>query len=295
MSTASAGPGGSRPPGSDTARAAVAEALGAVDGWGAGFAVAVASGPEGVIASHGDLHRVIRVASLTKLTTAWALLLGCEEGSVSLEDPLGPPGATVAHLLAHAGGLDFDTPRVLAAPGTRRIYSNTGYQMLADHLQNATSIPFPEYLHEGVLSPLGMAATELRGSAAKDLHSSAADLLSFLEELRAPRLLAPSTAAGAKQVQFPGLAGVLPGWGRQDPCDWAYGPELHATKSPHWMGGDAQPDTLGHFGGSGTLVWLDQPTGLGCIALSDRPFGDWSVELWPGFSDGVRAAAGGLL
>lgn len=274
---------------------ALETALGAIERWGADFTAAVASGPGGVLASHGDPRKVVRIASLTKLTTAWAVLLGTEEGAVSLEDPVGPPGCTVAHLLAHAGGLDFDSIRVLASPGTRRIYSNTGYEMLARHLETATSIPFVEYLEEGVLSPLGMTSTELRGSAAKDLHSNAADLVRFAEEIRSPRLLAPTTAQKAKQVQFPGLAGVVPGWGRYDPCDWSYGPELHGAKSPHWMGETAQADTLGHFGGSGTLMWLDQTTGLGCIALGDRPFGDWSVGLWPPFSDGVRSAARDLL
>lgn len=269
--------------------------MGSIEDWNAHFSVAAASGSDGTLASHGDLHHVVRVASLTKLVTAWAVLLAVEEGAVSLGDPVGPPGATVGHLLCHAGGLDFDTPRVLARPGTRRIYSNSGYEALANHVESATSIPFTDYLGEGVLSPLGMTSSDLRGSAAKDLHSNATDMLSFTSEMRNPVLLDPSTVSNAIGVQFPGLAGVLPGWGRQDPCDWGYGPELRGTKVPHWTGMTAGTDTLGHFGGSGCMLWLDPGTGLGCVALSDRPFGDWSVKLWPGFSDGVRIAAGSLL
>lgn len=276
-------------------RADLETALDSVEDWNAPFSVAAASGPGGVLASHGDLHHVVRVASLTKLTTAWAVLLAVEEGAISLGDPLGPPGATVAHLLCHSGGWDFDTPTVLARPGMLRIYSNTGYDALADLVESATSIPFAEYLTEGVLSPLGMTSSELRGSAAKDLHSSAADMLSFVAEMRNPVLLDPSTAAAALRVQFPGLAGVLPGWGRQDPCDWGYGPELRGTKSPHWTGTTAGADTLGHFGGSGCMLWLDPGSGIGCVALSDRSFGDWSVELWPTFSDRVRVAARSVL
>lgn len=270
----------------------MANALGSIEGWDAGFSAAVVSTGEGILAAHGDTHQVVPVASLTKLVTAWAVLIAIEEGAMSLSDPLGPPGATVAHLLCHAGGWDFDTHTVLARPATKRIYSNTGYEALAAYLESATSIPFAVYLAEGVLTPLGMARSELRGSAAKDLHSTAADMSRFVAEMRDPRLIDSSTAATARRVQFPGLAGVLPGWGRQDPCDWGYGPELRGTKSPHWTGGTAPPDTLGHFGGSGCMLWLEPGSGLGCVALSDRPFGEWSVRLWPAFSDRVRSAAG---
>lgn len=272
-------------------RAALAE----VDRWEAEFAVALASGPEGPLGTHGDIHRVLPVASLTKLATAWAALVAVEEGAVGLEDPVGPPGSTFAHLLSHAGGWAFDSEQVLTAPATRRIYSNAGYEAVASHITERSGIPFADYLREAVLSPLGMFASELHGSPAKDLHSSAADLQLLLAELRRPTLVDHTTARMACSVQFPGLAGVLPGWGRQDPCDWGYGPEIRGTKSPHWSGSDAPPGTLGHFGGSGTMLWLDPDTGLGCVALSDRAFGPWAVELWPAFSDGVRAAAGPLL
>ncbi len=277
----------------------LAASLAEIEDWGADFCAAAVCGPDGLLASRGDLGAVVRVASLTKLVTAWGCLIAIEEGAVSLDDPAGPPGATVAHLLCHASGLDFDTAAVLARPGTRRIYSNTGYEYLAAHIESATSMPFSTYVAEGVLDPLGMANSELRGSAAKDLHSDVTDMLALLGEFRHPVLIDSTTASAARSVQFPGLAGVLPGWGRQDPCDWGYGPELKGTKAPHWMGATADPLTLGHFGGSGCLLWLDPADGPGCVALSDRDFGEWSVRLWPGFSDSVRVAgrrviAGGI-
>lgn len=280
------------PESSDRTGVGLTNALRSIDDWNARFSTAVVSSGTGILATHGDTHKVVRVASLTKLVTAWTVLIAVEEGAVSLSDPLGPPGATVAHLLCHAGGWDFDTTTVLARPGTKRIYSNTGYDALATHVGSATSIRFTDYMAEAVLAPLGMTASELRGSAARELHSNAADMTRFVAELRQPRLLDPSTATMALHVQFPGLAGVLPGWGRHNPCDWGYGPELRGTKSPHWSGSTAASDTLGHFGGTGCFLWLDPGSGLGCVALSDRPFGDWSVRLWPGFSDRVRAAAG---
>lgn len=278
----------------DVARSG-AEVLAVVDRWGADFAaVAVVDLAAGrVLGRHGDTTHVVRVASITKLATAWAVLLAVEEGATALDEPLGPPGSTVAHLLAHAGGYDFESDRVLAAPGTRRIYSNTGYRLLADHVAERTGIPFAEYLAEGVLEPLGMGASELRGGAEKDLHSHVEDLVRLASELHRPRILDPGTAAAAVTCRFPGLAGVLPGWGRQDPCDWGYGPELRGTKDPHWSGGTAPPGTYGHFGGSGTFLWVDPVADLACVVLTDREFDDWAVAAWPPFSDAVRSAFGG--
>jgi CubicO group peptidase (beta-lactamase class C family) len=261
-----------------------------VDGWGATFAAVGVARAGTTVATHGDTTRAVRVASITKLLTAWATLLAVEEGATALDDPVGPPGSTLRHLLCHAGGYDFDTDAVLAAPGTRRIYSNTGYDVVADHVAAATGIDFGTYLTEGVLQPLGLASTELRGSAAKDLWSDVDDLLRFAAETRAPTLLHPTTVADALVPCFPGLDGVLPGWGPQRPCWWGLGPELRGSKAPHWTGSTAPPTTYGHFGGSGTFVWVDPEADLACVALTDREFGDWAVAAWPPFSDEVRAA-----
>ena len=71
-----------------------------------------------------------RWASVTKLVTALAVLLAVDDGLIDLDEPAGPPGSTVRHLLAHASGLPFEGETVLAQPGTRRIYSNPGFDML---------------------------------------------------------------------------------------------------------------------------------------------------------------------
>jgi len=267
----------------------VTDVLEQIDGWGATNATAVVSDRRGVLDRHGDTSHVYAVASLTKLATALATLVAVEEGAVALDDAAGPQGATLRHLLCHASGLDFDSDRVLAAPGTRRIYSNTGYEQLAAHVAQRSGIAFEEYLHDAVLAPLAMSGAELRGSPAKDLHANADDLTRFAAEMLDPQLIHDSTWAEATRPQFPELAGVLPGWGRQDPCPWGLGPELRGTKSPHWTGATAAPDTFGHFGGSGTFLWVDPGRGLACLVLTDRAFGDWAVGVWPDFSDLVRS------
>jgi CubicO group peptidase (beta-lactamase class C family) len=267
-------------------------ALASIQSWpvDAVSAVAVAGDHH---ASAGDAERRMPVASVTKLLTAWAALVAVEEGAVHLDDPLGPPGATMWHLLCHAGGWDFEGASVLAAPGTRRIYSNRGYDEVANHIERRTGIGFADYLAEGVLDPLGLHATELRDGPAMGAWSTVRDLGRFCEELRRPSLLASPTVVRFRTPQLPELVGVVPGWGRFDPCPWGLGPELKGAKAPHWMGSTARPECLGHFGGSGAFVWFEPVLDIYCVVVGDRPFGDWSLDCWPGFSDRVRGA--GLL
>jgi CubicO group peptidase (beta-lactamase class C family) len=128
---------------------------------------------------------------------------------------------------------------------------------------------------------------ELRGSPAADLHGSLDDLLILARELQRPTLVAPETLAEATTVQFPGLAGVLPDFGRFDPNDWGLGFELRDDKSPHWTGSRNSPRTFGHFGGSGTFLWVDPEAGLALGVLTNFDFGDWAKEAWPCLSDAV--------
>jgi CubicO group peptidase (beta-lactamase class C family) len=46
-----------------------------------------------------------------------------------------------------------------------------------------------------------------------------------------------------------------------DPNDWGLGFELRDTKEPHWTGTRNSPRTYGHFGGSGSFLWLDPEPG----------------------------------
>jgi CubicO group peptidase (beta-lactamase class C family) len=242
-----------------------------------------------VVGSHGPRDRVFRWASVTKLVTTVAVLVAAEEGVVDLDEPAGPPGSTVRHLLAHASGLSFDAGPPIAKPGQRRIYSNAGFEALGEHVEAAAEMSFAEYLAEAVLQPLGLGA-ELRGSAAHALHGSLDDLLRFAAELQRPTLIAPETLAEATSVQFPGLVGVLPDIGRMDPNDWGLGFELRDAKSPHWTGTRNSPRTFGHFGGSGSFLWVDPEAGLALAELSDLDFGPWALEAWPRLSDAVLSA-----
>lgn len=261
-----------------------------VDSWPVETAaVAVVASDGTVLGSHGPQEKVFQLASVTKPLTAYAVLIAIEEGVIGLDDQAGPPGSTIRHLLAHASGLAFNEHRGMAEPGTRRLYSNAGFEVLADIIATASEIAFPEYLRQAVLEPLGMTRSALEGSAGSGAVSTAADLSRLAAELQAPTLLDPSTLSEATHVVFPGLNGVLPGIGHQKPNDWGLGFELRDRKSPHWTGANSSPDTFGHFGQSGTFLWVDPAAGAACVCLTDRDFGPWALESWPPFTDAVLA------
>ncbi|WP_018180157.1 serine hydrolase domain-containing protein [Jongsikchunia kroppenstedtii] len=251
----------------------------------AGAAIVSASGE--TIAAFGDSGRVYELASVTKLLVAHAVLVAVEEGAVELDTPAGPPGSTVRHLLAHASGLDFTTDEIRAAPGEQRIYSSTGYEVLADTVESATEIRFADYLAEAVCEPLGMTATALTGPAGHGAQSTVADLSRLAAELLSPRLISPELHAQQTSVQFPGIDGFVPGYGRQRPNDWGLGPELRDSKRPHWTGASNSPQTFGHFGQAGTFLWVDPVLCASCVVLTDRPFGAWAKPLWADFNDTV--------
>ncbi|MEU2030852.1 serine hydrolase domain-containing protein [Nocardia amamiensis] len=259
--------------------------------WPVRHAAVVVVTADGETVSEGDVDRVFPLASVTKPLVAYAVLVAVEEGAVELDQPAGPPGATVRHLLAHTSGLAFDTTNVQAAPGAKRIYSSAGFEVLADFVTEQTGIAFDEYLRDAVFTPLGMTASVLAGSAGHAARSTAADLARFAAELLNPRLISAQTHAEAISVQFPGVGGVLPGYGSQRPNDWGLGFEIRDGKTPHWTGGTNSPQTYGHFGQSGTFLWVDPRTGLACLALSDENFGDWARAAWPPLSDAVIAEA----
>lgn len=267
------------------------EAVSGVLDWPVPHAAAAVVTADGdVAAAAGETERSFRLASVTKLLTAYAVLIAVEEGAVDWDTPAGPPGSTVRHLAAHTSGLAFDEHRVQTEPGRRRIYSNAGFEVLADTISTTTGMAFATYLHEAVLGPLEMTATRLVGSPAAGAVSTVADLTRFAAELQQPKLVHPDTLAEAVTVAFPGLDGVLPGYGRQTPNDWGLGFEIRGTKSPHWTGRTSSPRTFGHFGQSGTFLWVDPDARAACIALTDRDFGPWAIEAWPAFTDAVLAA-----
>ncbi|KAA1252235.1 beta-lactamase family protein [Mycobacterium simiae] len=267
-------------------------ALDALGDWPVPAAAAAVVGPGGVLATHGDTAQVYTLASVTKPLVARAAQIAIEEGVVDLDTPAGPTGSTIRHLLAHASGLAMHSAKELARPGTRRMYSNYGFTLLAEAVQHESGIEFGSYLTEAVCEPLGMTSTRLAGgadAAGFGATSTVADLALFAGDLLRPSTVSGQMHADATTVQFPGLDGVLPGYGVQRPNDWGLGFELRDAKSPHWTGARNSARTYGHFGQAGGFIWADPDADLALVILTDRDFGEWTLGLWPAVSDSVLA------
>ena len=165
-------------------------------------------------------------------------------------------------------------------------------------LEARAGMPFAEYLAAGVLEPAGHGRTRRwsvrrRSAAAAGLAGPLDDLVALGREWARPTLVSEATWRDATSVQFPGLAGVLPGFGPFDPCDWGLGVEIRGAKHPHWTGAANSPATYGHFGRSGSFLWVDPVAGVLCAGLADRPFGVWASRAWPALADAVLAEVAG--
>jgi CubicO group peptidase (beta-lactamase class C family) len=262
------------------------QAFAQIDGWDAPFAAVGVTMPGGTLAVRGDRRQAVLLASVSKPVTALAVLVAAEEGVLDLDEPAGPPGSTVRHLLAHASGLPFDGDVPIGPPGRRRIYSNEGFRVLGEHLERRSGIPFAEYVREAVCAPLDL-ALDPSGHPGGGMRGCLDDVLALGRELLRPTLVAPETHAEMTTVQFPGLDGVLPDFGRFTPMDWGLGVELKDGKDPHWTGTLTSSGTFGHFGGSGTFLWVDPELDAACACLTTRAFGEWAKEAWPRLADAV--------
>jgi len=275
------------------------DSLREIDRWDVRNAAAGLLTEDGRLETYGETSRSFRWASVTKLVTALASLVALEEGTLDLDDPAGPSGSTIKHLLAHSSGLPFlDGEPISGSPGERRVYSNAGFNALGAELATAAGIPFEEYVRVAVLEPLGMEGSHLRldekyGVAAAGGYGPLDDLVRLAAELMKPTLVAQETLDEAVTVAFPDLDGILPGFGRQRPNDWGLGLELRGAKSPHWTGTTNSTRTFGHFGGSGTFLWVDPKARCALVCVTNRAFDAWAAEVWPHFADAVLAELAG--
>jgi CubicO group peptidase (beta-lactamase class C family) len=273
----------------------MSDVLAEVDGWAPSTVAVGVTDADATLDAHGPTDAVLPLASVTKLLTAYTVLIAARDGLLHLDEPAGPTaseGATVRHLLAHAGGLPPDPKGPVVEPERRRIYSNWAFDLLGELVEERVGRPFAEHLDLEVLQPLGMRDTALDGSPGEAAHGTVTDLLRFARELLSPTLLDGALAREATSTAFPGLEGVLPGYGRQTPNDWGLGFEVKGEKAPHWTGEALSAATFGHFGQSGSFLWVDPERGLACAELADEPFGEWAMEAWPSFSDGVATTYG---
>ena len=139
-------------------------------------------------------NSLIRLGSLSKLFTTDLLARLVADGKVALTDPLqryapngihvptgnnGPP-ITLLNLATHTSGLPREVgphpakaphytfpdykfrwdwlpkQKLITPPGTAALYSNIGFDLLADALASAAGKSYPQLLHERLLQPLGL-------------------------------------------------------------------------------------------------------------------------------------------
>jgi len=246
----------------------------------------------GALYESGDVDEIFPFASVTKPIVAWSALVAVDRGLLDLDAPAGAPapdGATIGHLLSHSSGIATDSDERLATPGTRRIYSNRGIEILGQWLQEATGTPLETWVETTVLEPLGMASVLIPGSPAHSGEGSARDLSLFARELASPRLVSPALAERACAPVLPELDGVLPGYGRQVPNPFGLGVEVRGAKSPHWTGKGNSPQTFGHFGQSGSFIWVDPVAERQAVFLGAEPFGQIHRKTWPALGDQILA------
>lgn len=246
-------------------------------------------GEEGVLGCR-DVGRAYPLASVTKLLTALTVLSAVDEGVVSLGDQAGPPGSTLLHLLSHASGIGFEDDQVKRPAGSRRTYSNAGIDLAAAHLESRGGKLFRDEMRIRVLEPLGMHGTDLTGPPSKGGVGTIADLALLAWELLKPAVFPRARIDVLSSLAYPGVAGFLPGFGRQTENDWGAGAEIRGRKPPHWTSPENSPATFGQFGMAGSFLWVDPKTRVACTALSTVQFGEWAPAAWPATSSAVLRA-----
>jgi CubicO group peptidase (beta-lactamase class C family) len=158
------------------------EALHQIDDWDVPFATAGVTRAEATVATRGDTSHRVRLASVSKPVSALVALVAAEEGVLDLDEPAGPPGSTVRHLLAHTSGLPFEGEAPIAPPGRRRIYSNEGFKALGEHLAARAEMPFADYVRGAVVQPLAL-GLDPEGHPGAGMHASLEDVLALGREL----------------------------------------------------------------------------------------------------------------
>lgn len=245
----------------------------------------------------GDQDKVYPWMSVTKLVTSRTILGAVENGVLDLNEPLpqlpgvsDPRPVSVADLLAHRSGLGHEKREFTRAPRSRRVYSNSGYEILGELLSQRSGIPFSAWAHEMVLSPLGI-EHQLLESPAWGMCGTLSELLSFAFEAACPRFLSPKLFSAWSRSDEMQLPGVVPGYGFYRDNAWGLGCEVRAGKDPHWTLPDSSEGTYGHFGQSGSFLWIDPTSRLGAVFLGQEPFGALHKQLWPKLNRALREVA----
>jgi CubicO group peptidase (beta-lactamase class C family) len=196
---------------------------------GAGFADTGARTPS-------QPETLYRIASITKTFTGTAIMQLRDAGRLSLDDPavdylpelrgaVSPfapiEAVTLRRMLSHESGLATEPPGtdwsvpvyqgepsatlahpdrivLMTPPNAQHKYSDLGYQLLGEIVTRVSGIPYPRYLRELILDPLGLAATGFEPLAAPLLNRRATGYngRAFSDELDPAPSITPVWAEG---------------------------------------------------------------------------------------------------
>ncbi|QDT99821.1 exo-beta-N-acetylmuramidase NamZ domain-containing protein [Gimesia aquarii] len=292
---------------------------------------------------------VFDMASLTKpIPTATSVMQLVEQGKIKLTDPVskyipefavnGKQDITVYQLLTHQGGLIPDNSikdyrdgakkameRIYALklyykPGTRFVYTDVGFILLADIIKRVTGQSVHEYSSKNVFQPLGMNETgylpgpKLKKRAATtqqredrwmqgEVHdprayrlggvAGHAGLFSTAEDLAvyAQAMLNQGSYAGA-QILKPEIVKMMTRGYPVDDVKRGLGWDVLSRYSSN-RGDFLSKQAFGHGGFTGTSLWIDPAQDLFVIFLSNRvhPDGKGSVNSLAGRIGTIAAAA----
>lgn len=214
-------------------------------------------------------------------------------------------GASVDDFLAAAA-----SESLTFAPGTNCKYSSIGYLLLGAVVEKLSGTSLPEYLSTQLFEPLGMSSTSLGtfagdptvlsnelpvwqqdsetwgwnsdywkqfGAAWGGMYSTASDLT----RLAAMLLNEGQTAAGVRVLPVAVVRSLLTNqtaWLRSQPefsgpaKDWSFGFRMqwpaHSASFSDFVSGHA----VGHWGATGTLLWIDPTTTSAACVLTTIPF-----------------------
>lgn len=239
----------------------------------------------------GSIREVFRQGPVSELR-AWAsvskTVAGIQFALASESDPTlgalpaGPEGATLTHLLSHASGLGFEEDSPRSAPGVKRVYSNVGIDLAVSAM---TAEDPREVWTREIFDPLGIAAT-LQGRPCSGVVGSCEDLSKLAGEWLLPKLMSEAGRDRVRKVSLPEIGGVVPGYGRFEPCWWGLGVEVRGEKN-HWMG-DWPSLSFGHFGQSGAFMLVNVEEGIALVATSNVDFGAWAKECFTAVTTSLR-------
>lgn len=210
---------------------------------------------------------------------------------------------------------------------TRVQYSNVGYGVLAALVERVTGEAFSAALSSLVLRPLGVEGylgvepprpparlADVRGPSAGTpiewfnspfwrtlalpwgaLVTTIDGAFRLLQAFRGQPegFLLPTTRLDATFNQTEDLAGgFVPPlvWPR---CPWGLGPELRDRKRPHWTPPTASPDSYGHSGATGCVVWTDPSRDVTWAIVGTRTADNgWLVHRAPAIGAAILETLG---